>query len=223
MEKKLGYEFRDGDLLKQALTHPSLLAERKNAGSDNQRLEFLGDAVLQLVLTEYLYGHLPEDGEGRLTQLRASVVSKAALAHCARELELGKVLRLGKGEDANDGRKRESNLADAYEAVLGAIHLDGGMEASREVVLRLMMPMLETALEGEDESNPKGRLQETLQALHRESPVYRVVLEEGPDHMKEFAIEVVWQGNPLALGRGSSKKLAETDAARNALAAKRWE
>ena len=111
LEERLGYKFRDRDLLRQAMTHPSLSAERSGAGSDNQRLEFLGDAVLQLVLTELLYERLPEEPEGRLTQLRASVVSKPALAACARRLELGPVLRLGKGEDSNQGRERDSNHA----------------------------------------------------------------------------------------------------------------
>lgn len=205
------------------MTHPSLSAERSSAGSDNQRLEFLGDAVLQLVLTEYLYGHLPEDPEGRLTKLRASVVSKAALAICARQLELGPVLLLGKGEDSNHGRERDSNLADAFEALLGAVHLDGGIDASREVLRRIMKPMLAAALEGEDESNPKGKLQELLQAIHSDAPLYDVVSEEGPDHMKEFVSEVMWRGARLALGRGTSKKAAEIDAARNALDEKCWE
>lgn len=223
LEERLGYKFRNRALLRQAMTHPSLSAELKSAGSDNQRLEFLGDAVLQLTLTEILYERLSEEPEGRLTQLRASVVSKPALASCARRLELGPVLRLGKGEAANDGRDRDSNLADAFEALLGAIHLDGGMKASRDVIGRVMEPTLAAALRGESESNPKGKLQEVLQALHSDIPVYNIVSEEGPDHLKQFVAEVVWRGAPLALGRGSSKKAAEIDAARSALQQASWE
>jgi ribonuclease-3 len=223
LEERLGYTFRNRKLLKQSLTHPSLAAEIKGEPDDNQRLEFLGDAVLQLVLTEYLYEVLPDDGEGRLTQLRASVVSRGALAQCARRLEIGPCLRLGRGEDVNMGRERDSNLADAFEAVIGAMHLDGGMEASREVLLRLMQETLEEALEREDASNPKGKLQEALQAIDRESPVYRVVAEDGPDHLKEFVTEVVWRGKALAVGTGASKKIAETAAAEKALADRAWE
>ena len=223
LAERLGYTFRNRNLLKQALTHPSLAAEKKGEPDDNQRVEFLGVSVLQLVLTEYLYEVLPEDGEGRLTQLRASVVSRGALAQCARRLELGPCLRLGRGEDVNMGRERDSNLADAFEAVIGAMHLDGGMEASRRVLLRLMQETLEEALKGEDASNPKGRLQEALQAIDRESPVYRVVAEAGPDHRKEFVTEVVWRGKALASGTGASKKSAETAAAEQALADRAWE
>lgn len=223
LEERLGYTFRNRKLLKQALTHPSLSAEKKGESENNQRLEFLGDAVLQLVLTEYLYRVLPDDGEGRLTQLRASVVSRPALAACARRLELGPCLRLGRGEDGNQGRERDSNLADAFEAVLGALHLDGGMEASQEVLMRLMQDTLEQALEGEDASNPKGKLQELLQAIDGESPVYRVVGEDGPDHQKEFIMEVLWGGRVLAVGAGASKKSAETAAAETALKDRAWE
>ncbi|NNC89961.1 MAG: ribonuclease III [Akkermansiaceae bacterium] len=223
LEERLGYQFEKKPLLRQALTHPSLSAEKKGAGADNQRLEFLGDAVLQLVLTEYLYGELPEDGEGRLTQTRATLVSRKALAECAQRLELGGVLRLGRGEDANGGRERESNLADAIEALIGAVYLDGGLEAARKVVLLAVAPVLVDAIEGEDTSNPKGRLQEELQAITRESPVYRIVSEEGPDHLKRFAAEVVWRGRALAIGYGSSKKIAEADAAEQALASRGWE
>jgi ribonuclease-3 len=222
LEEKLGYEFRERSLLMQALTHPSLSAEKKGAGADNQRLEFLGDAVIQLVLTEYLFRELPDEDEGRLTQTRATLVSRNALSDCARLWDLGTVLRLGRGEDANGGRERASNLADAFEALMGAVYLDGGLEAARVSVLRALEPVLGEALAGEDTSNPKGRLQEELQAITRESPVYRIVSEEGPDHLKRFAAEVVWRGRPLAIGYGSSKKTAEADAAEQALQSRAW-
>ena len=145
------------------------------------------------------------------------------MADCALRLGLGEYLRLGKGEEANGGRHRESNLADAFEALLGAICLDGGITGAREVTMRLMDEDLQEALEGEDTSNPKGRLQEELQALRRESPYYRILAEEGPDHLKQFRVEVLWGGNPLGAGRGSSKKNAETAAAQDALERRRWE
>lgn len=223
LQDKLGYAFRDKDLLVQSLTHPSIAAEVREVTCDNQRLEFLGDAVLQLILTEHLYRILPEKAEGALTKLRASLVSRRALARCARRLEMGEHLLLGKGEEANGGRKRESNLADAFEALLGAIYLDGGIEAAKAVTMRVMAEDLERVMEGEDTSNPKGELQEVLQAIERESPMYRIVAEEGPDHLKQFKAEVIWGGLLLGEGRGSSKKNAETAAAREALEGRRWE
>ncbi len=223
LAEKLGYQFKDQDLLVQSMTHPSMSAEQREAVEDNQRLEFLGDAVLQVILTEHLYRVLPDQAEGHLTKIRASLVSRRALADCALRLGLEEYLRLGKGEEANGGRHRESNLADAFEALLGAICLDGGITGAREVTMRLMEEDLQEALEGEDTSNPKGRLQEELQALRRESPLYRILTEEGPDHLKQFRVEVLWGGKPLGAGRGSSKKNAESAAAQDALERRRWE
>lgn len=223
LENRLAYRFQESELLEQSLTHPSIAAEQRDVAADNQRLEFLGDAVLQLVLTDHLFRILPEDAEGRLTKTRASLVSRRALADCALRIDLGTFLRLGKGEEANGGRGRESNLADAFEALMGAVYLDGGQEAACAVIMRVMAPDLATAIEGEDTSNPKGRLQEVLQAIHRESPVYRILAEEGPDHLKQFRAEVSWAGMALGEGRGSSKKNAETAAAQNALDGRRWE
>ena len=223
LAEKIGYQFKDQDLLVQSMTHPSMSAEQREAVEDNQRMEFLGDAVLQVILTEHLYRILPDQAEGHLTKIRASLVSRRALADCALRLGLEEYLRLGKGEEANGGRHRESNLADAFEALLGAICLDGGITGAREVTMRLMEEDLQEALEGEDTSNPKGRLQEELQALRRESPLYRILTEEGPDHLKQFRVEVVWGGKPLGAGRGSSKKNAESAAAQDALERRRWE
>ena len=179
LEHKLGYTFQDQPLLIQSLTHPSLAAERKDTIGDNQRLEFLGDAVLQLILTLHLYRELPDRAEGDLTKARASLVSRRALACCAERLGIGAHMQLGKGEEANGGRERESNLADAFEAVMGAVYLDGGIEAATGVTLRVMEDDLEFAMEGEDTTNPKGRLQEELQAIQRESPVYRIRPRKG--------------------------------------------
>lgn len=223
LAEKIGYQFKDQDLLVQSMTHPSMSAEQREAVEDNQRMEFLGDAVLQVILTEHLYRILPDQAEGHLTKIRASLVSRRALADCALRLGLEEYLRLGKGEEANGGRHRESNLADAFEALLGAICLDGGITGAREVTMRLMEEDLQEALEGEDTSNPKGRLQEELQALRRESPLYRILTEEGPDHLKQFRVEVLCGGKPLGAGRGSSKKNAESAAAQDALERRRWE
>ena len=223
LAEKLGYQFRDQDLLVQSMTHPSMSAEQREAVEDNQRLEFLGDAVLQVILTEHLYRILPDQAEGHLTKIRASLVSRRALADCALRLGLGEYIRLGKGEEANGGRDRESNLADAFESLLGAIYLDGGITSATAVTMRLMEEDLHDALEGEDTSNPKGRLQEELQALRRESPSYRILAEEGPDHLKQFRVEVLWCGKSLGEGQGSSKKNAETAAAQDALERRCWE
>ena len=223
LAEKIGYQFKDQDLLVQSMTHPSMSAEQREAVENNQRMEFLGDAVLQVILTEHLYRILPDQAEGHLTKIRASLVSRRALADCALRLGLEEYLRLGKGEEANGGRHRESNLADAFEALLGAICLDGGITGAREVTMRLMEEDLQEALEGEDTSNPKGRLQEELQALRRGSPLYRILTEEGPDHLKQFRVEVLWGGKPLGAGRGSSKKNAESAAAQDALERRRWE
>ena len=223
LEEKLGYRFQDPELLVQSLTHPSLAAEQRTATPDNQRLEFLGDAVLQVILTEHLYRILPDQAEGRLTKTRASLVSRPALAECAQRLGIGDYLRLGKGELANGGRERESNLADAFGALLGAVYLDGGITGATVVTMRVMDGILEEVIEGDDTSNPKGRLQEALQAIQKESPVYRILAEEGPDHLKQFKAEVIWCGKSLGEGRGSSKKNAETAAAEKALEGKLWE
>ena len=222
LAQKIGYQFKNSSLLVQALTHPSRASEHRNETGDNQRLEFLGDAVLQLVLTNHLYCSLPDDAEGNLTKIRAGLVSKHALASCARRLGLGEYLRLGKGEEASGGRDRDSNLADAIEALLGAVFLDGGIAYATEGIMRLMSKDL-GSVSDEDTGNPKGRLQELLQAIRRESPVYRVLDEKGPDHLKQFRVEVLWNGISLGKGGGSSKKNAETDAARDALERRSWE
>ena len=222
LTQKLGYPFKNSSLLVQAMTHPSRASEDRDESADNQRLEFLGDAVLQVILTNHLYCSLPDDAEGNLTKVRASLVSKQALASCARRLGLGEHLRLGKGEEASGGRDRDSNLADAFEALLGAVFLDGGITTATEVTMCLMKEDLSNVSE-DDTGNPKGRLQEMLQAIRRESPGYRVLDEEGPDHLKKFRVEVVWNGEALGRGEGSSKKNAETAAAQDALERRSWE
>jgi len=223
LEEKLGHKFRNPLLLAEALTHPSLAYESRRPHFDNQRLEFLGDAVLQLVLTEELFRMFPEFPEGRLTKLRARLVSRQALAKFAAGLDLGAYVMLGKGEESSGGRKRVSTLADAFEAVIGAVFLDGGTEPAREVILAICGSKVDELIESPDERNPKGELQEALQAVAAEAPCYRILGGSGPDHRKVFQVEVIWRGSNLGNGRGKSKKEAEARAASDALRVRAWE
>ena len=223
LEVNIGYKFRNSLLLAEALTHPSLAYETQRPHFDNQRLEFLGDAVLQLALTTHLYQLFPGFTEGDLTKLRARLVSKDALSQFATKIDLGSFVMLGRGEEASGGRSRASTLADAFEALLGAVFLDGGFDAARDVVLTVTASEVDKLTTQPEEKNPKGSLQEVLQAMVPESPVYQVVSEEGPDHDKKFIVEVIWQGRALAQGEGRNKKQAEASAASLALAGKCWE
>ncbi len=223
LSEKLGYPFKDQSLLQQAMTHPSMASEQRGEANDNQRLEFLGDAVLKVILSEYFYCAFPDQAEGFLTKTRIRLEAGQSLANCARRLGLGEYLILGKGAEKQGGRDLDSNLEDAFEALVGAVYIDGGFSSATEVVLRLMKEDLEEVLASEDTGNPKGRLQEELQAIRRESPVYRVLDEEGPGHLKQFRVEVLWCGKPLGEGWGSSKKNAEASAAQDALEHRRWE
>jgi ribonuclease-3 len=221
-QRRLGHSFADGDFLRQALTHASFGHEKRQRVPDNQRLEFLGDAVLQLSVTEELYRRFPELPEGRLTVLRARLVNRHHLQELAQELGLGEHLILGRGEENSLGRERPSILADAMEAVLGAVFAEAGWEAARAIVLRLLERAL-AAIEDEGETsgtNPKGSLQERLQAEGDQPPVYRCVSESGPAHARVYEVVVEWQGRELGRGQGASKKEAETHAAEAALSAK---
>jgi len=223
LEELLGYKFRNSLLLAEALTHPSLAYETQRPHFDNQRLEFLGDAVLQLALTSHLYQIFPGFTEGDLTKMRARLVSKEALYNLAIGIDLGRFVLLGRGEELSGGRERASTLADAFEALLGAVYLDGGFEAACDVVLKVAKEEVDKISEEPEEKNPKGRLQEALQAILPESPVYKVVSEEGPDHDKYFVVEVHWNNIMLASGKGKNKKQAEAAAAGNAIEVKSWE
>jgi ribonuclease-3 len=218
LESILGYRFRDRTKLVQALTHPSLAYESQRSQSDNQRLEFLGDAVLQLCLSEILYLRYPEADEGALTKIRAQLVSARALATAARTLNLGGYLLMGRGEESNGGRERESSLADALEAVAGAIYMDGGMAAAMPFIQRLFETAIQQTEHAPEDQNPKGHLQELLQSAGDEPPTYAIIQESGPDHAKSFEATVHWQGTTLGRGQGRSKKEAEVEAARDALA-----
>ena len=218
-QRRLGHTFADGDLLRQALTHASFGHEKRQRLPDNQRLEFLGDAVLQLAVTQELYSRFPAMTEGELTKLRAQLVNKNHLQGVARELELGDHLILGRGEENSQGRQRGSILADAMEAVIGAVFAEAGFEPSRAIILKLLEPSL-AAIHKEGDpavANPKGALQEKLQAEGDNPPAYRCVSETGPAHARVYEVVVEWQGRELGRGQGASKKEAETRAAQTAL------
>jgi len=223
LEQRIDYEFKNPELLSQALTHPSLSHERHAEVHDNQRMEFLGDAVLQLVLTEELYSRFPRFDEGVLTKLRSRLVSKDALSSLGLRLELGQFLLMGKGEHNTGGRERPSTLADAYEAVIGAVYLDAGIEAAKAFILHEFAESLIEIDEEPEELNPKGTLQETLQAMSTSSPSYEILSENGPDHAKTFRAMVESEGTELGRGEGASKKLAEIEAAKDALLNRAWE
>jgi ribonuclease-3 len=219
MAERLGHRFTDSELLREALVHRSFLNEHPDEPGHNERLEFLGDAVLDLVVAEALMQRLPESAEGQLTRRRAAVVDEAGLARTARRLDLGSVLLLGRGEELNNGRERSSILADAVEALIGAIYLDAGFDAARSAALDWLGPVLDEAAGEAAPGDPKTALQERLQSSGQGAPRYRVTAEHGPDHAKVFEVELSAGGAVLARGSGSSKKEAEKDAASRALAA----
>jgi ribonuclease-3 len=225
LQERLGHRFLRPELLSEALTHRSVIHEagvaRSSAAADhvadNQRLEFFGDAVLQLILTELVFERFPHADEGQLTKLRARLANRHMLFHLARLLGLGDFLLLGKGEEASGGRDRPSNLADAFEAVTGAVYLDGGFPAARQFVLSQFEPEMARLDLVPGTDNPKGLLQELLQACSSKNPVYRIVSESGPDHNKRFEAVVEFDGRELGRGAGASKKEAEMRAAHAAI------
>lgn len=218
-QNSLGYQFRDQQLLRLALTHPSVVHEQGSSVNHNQRLEFLGDAVLQLVLTRLLYEKFPNFGEGPLTKARAQLVNRRALAEHGQRLELGRHLVLSRGEEINRGRERPSTLADAFEALLGAIFLDSGFESAQDFILRQFKDVLGSLNDLPYLENPKGELQEVLQAQSPDPPRYQLLSVYGPDHDRVFECAVYHRKGELGRGTGKSKKEAECQAAFNALAA----
>jgi ribonuclease-3 len=223
LEERIGYKFRNSLLLAEALTHPSLGHEAQRYHFDYQRLEFLGDAVLQLVITEYLFSHFQAEAEGQLTKLRSRLVSRDALRTHAAALDLGHYILMGRGEEASGGRDRTSTLADAFEALIGALYLDGGLDVAKNFILTQTRDDLAKLSEEPVDFNPKGDLQELLQSISPRSPIYELVSQSGPEHEKTFVSEVLWEGIVLGHGTGRSKKQAETAAALEALQLKRWE
>jgi len=218
LEKRLGTRFRDRSLLQQALVHRSYLNEVPESGVEsNERLEFLGDAVLGLVVAGRLYADYPEHPEGQLTELRAALVRRETLARVAKRLTLGEYLFLGRGEQSAGGRGRSSNLGCAYEAVVGAAYIDGGIDKARRFVMRSLAPELAALPKGRIPADPKSRLQEVLQARYQRPPAYKVLRDEGPDHSKVFTVQVSAGRKILGEGKGKSKQQAEKEAARRAL------
>ncbi len=215
LEKLIGYEFKDKKLLKQALTHSSYANEQKiNRSGDYERLEFLGDAVLEVVSSEFLFHKYPDLPEGKLTKLRASMVCEPSLAICARDLDLGSYILLGKGEESTGGRNRESITSDVMEAIIGAIFLDGGMEKAKAHIERFVLSDLEDKALFYDS---KSTLQEVLQGELRKDFEYILNAERGPEHDKEFDVSVIVDGKVLGNGKGRTKKAAEQQAAYQAL------
>jgi ribonuclease-3 len=214
LHERLGRPFEDPELLSRAMAHRSWCAECPGELS-NERLEFLGDAVLGLVVTDYLYRSYPDLPEGQLAQVRASVVNAEALAEVAEEIDLGSGLRLGKGEDASGGREKPSILSDAMEAVIGAVYIDGGWDAAADLVMRLVGERIIEGAAGPGGHDYKTRLQELCARSFDELPRYQHS-SEGPDHAKRFTAVVSVKGEPLGRGEGRSKKQAEQAAARMA-------
>jgi ribonuclease-3 len=216
LQQAIGVTFNEPELLITALTHPSYLAEHPQVNNHNQRLEYLGDAVLGLAAANFFYDRFPDEPEGQLTRMRAAVVCESTLARVAKQLDLGSYLRLGRGEELSGGRRRASVLADALEALAGAVFLDQGWDQARRFLLLLL---------GEEMLNAdwsalrdyKTALQELVQQQGGDTLVYSILSEAGPDHNKHFTAGVLWNGKMLGRGSGRSKKEAEQQAARDAL------
>lgn len=217
LEKIIGYEFKDKELLFRALSHTSYANETKSARGSYERLEFLGDSVLSLVVAEYIFKNYRKYPEGELTKLRASLVCEKALATFAREINLGEFIMLGKGEQQNRGNERPSILSDVFEAVLAAMYLDGGYEVAKNHVLRFVEKELENHSAPEAFHDYKTQLQEIIQRNPEEEITYVVTDESGPDHDKSFTVQVRLNSNVIGTGVAHSKKQAEQAAARQAL------
>lgn len=218
IEQILQYEFKNSDLREQALTHTSYANERTgDPRNGNERLEFLGDAILDAVISDALFRKNPGRTEGELTRLRSLIVCEKSLSDAGKSHGLNEFLLLGRGEQLGGGRHRPSIVADAVEALVGAVYLDGGFQASAAVVMRLLEQTISEAMQGILFSDYKSELQECLQRTKRGEPYYRTLSEKGPDHAKEFSVSVNLNGHTLAVGTGLSKKDAEQDAARCAL------
>ena len=217
-ETGLNLTFKNKALLQRALTHRSYLNENPDYPlEDNERLEFLGDAILDFIIGEYLYHRFPEMAEGRLTNLRSALVRTERLAYFAGLIDLGDYLYLGHGEDESGGRQRAAILCDAFEALIGALYLDKGVEPTRDFVYNLIEPSLEEILNSDSEKDAKSQLQEVAQSHYQLTPTYRTVNEEGPDHAKEFTVEAMIGEQVYGRGKGYSKQTAAQAAAQRAL------
>lgn len=216
IQQRIGYTFRDPELLERALTHKSYANESK-VPYHNERMEFLGDSVLNLIVSEYLMKTCPDSTEGALSRLRASVVSEPALAGVAREIGLGEHLLLGKGEEQTGGRNKDSLLADCLEALIASVYLDRGMDATEAFIMRFFDDLIKKSCAARVSLDYKTELQELCQERLKQLPEYRVASETGPDHQKQFEVEVWVRGEQAGRGVGRSKKEAEQKAAKEAL------
>lgn len=217
IEAKLGYSFKDPELLKLSFVHRSYYNEhRSELTGHNERLEFLGDAVLGLLISSYLYALYPEMPEGKLSYLRSRLVEASSCAQFVEELQLGCYLLLGKGEQQNDGRGRDSILADLFEAVIGALYLDGGLAAPKGLVEQRLVGCIQKILDN-PAANFKAELQDYAQKKFHEVPSYQVTEESGPDHDKTFVVTVQIKDQEMGIGSGSSKKEAQQKAAKDAM------
>lgn len=217
LERKIGYQFKDKTLMKEAITHSSYAKERKSRHIKyNERLEFLGDAVLSIVVSDYIFKHCPELPEGELTKLRASLVCEKSLFEFAKSIDLGKYLILSKGERNNGGAERPSILSDAFEALIAAIYIDGGYEPASKHILNFVIPAIKSS-KAKRNKDYKTTLQEIVQKNPGEKLEYVLVAESGPDHNKHFVVEVHLNSNVIGKGGGRSKKEAEQQAAHEAL------
>lgn len=223
MEKIIGHKFNKPDLLRQALTHRSFINENKNfASSHNERLEFLGDAVLELAVTEFLYGKFPDVTEGDLTSYRASLVNTNTLSSASDRLGLNDHILLSKGESKDTGRARQYILANVFEAMVGAIYLDSGFDAAKDFISRSLFGLIDEIVEKRLWQDAKSYFQELAQDKVSITPMYETIREEGPDHSKTFTVGVYLAGELVAEGKGASKQEAEQKAARAALEIKKW-
>lgn len=226
-EKRIGIKFKDKNLLKQSFTHRSYINENPPPAGGllehNERLEFLGDAVLELVITEYLYNKYPEKTEGEMTSLRAALVNADMLSKVAQSLSMGDFLLLSRGEAKDIGRARQYILANTFEALIGAIHLDQGYDKVLSFLKKNLFPKLKEVIEKKLWIDAKSLFQEKAQEFEGMTPNYKVISESGPDHAKHFIVGVYLNGEMVAEGEGSSKQEAEQSAARHALKIKKWE
>lgn len=218
IERAIEYVFANKELLLCALTHSSYINENKMGNYDhNERLEFLGDATLELVISEYLYIHFPHQPEGELTKMRANIVCTDSLAESAINLQLGKMMKMGKGEIMSGGRSRKSILADTMEAIIGAVYLDGGLEEAKKFIFNQLRTMIKAVEKGNMNRDYKTLLQEIVQRKKEQVLQYHLIREQGPDHNKVFCVEVLLNGKMIGIGEGHNKKEAEQEAAKQAL------
>ncbi len=217
LQIRIGIKFRDKSLLNRALTHRSFINEIGSPTYDNERLEYLGDSVLALVVNEYLFKRFEDYVEGDLAKIKSAVVSEATLSQVAQELNLGSYIMMGRGEELSGGRERPSILANTLEAVIGAIYLDSGLKGAKKFILGLLKKDIERIDNLSYLRDPKTTLQEFVQKKYKDRPQYEVIAESGPDHQKEFTVRLLINGNEASIGEGKSKRRAEMDAAMKVL------